>query len=177
MTRLLARSVAAALLASLAACSGDNEELSQWMEKQHQEVKPDVPPIYPPKKFDPQPYDGAAAVDPFGAQKMVATGAVAQKAPNPAVAREQKRPPEHLESFPVDSMVMIGSLLGKGGAHALLKVENLVYDVKVGDHLGQNYGEITKITESQITLREWVQDASGEWVERTTNLQLQEKAR
>jgi type IV pilus assembly protein PilP len=176
VNRLLLIGAASAAVFSLAGCSGDNEELVQWMEQQHKEVKPDVPPVYPPKKFDPQPYEGATGVEPFGTQKLVAAGAIT-KAPNAAVAREQKRAPEHLESFPIDSMQMVGSLLKAGRPHALLKVENLLYDVSVGNHLGQNFGEITRITENEITLREWVQDASGEWVERTTSLQLQEKAR
>jgi type IV pilus assembly protein PilP len=56
-------------------------------------------------------------------------------------------------------------------------VDALLYHVKVGDHIGQNYGRITSITETDIGLREIVQDAAGEWVERNTNLQLQEKGR
>jgi type IV pilus assembly protein PilP len=59
----------------------------------------------------------------------------------------------------------------------LLKVDNLLYQVKVGDYLGQNYGRILKITETEIALREIVQDAAGEWIERPGTLQLQEKAR
>lgn len=175
MKRLLGMTLAAALV-PLAGCSGDNEEIRQWMEQQHREVKPDVPPVYPPKKFDPQPYEGASAVEPFGSQKLIAAGA-STKVPNAAVAREQRRTPEHLESFPLDGMQMVGSLQKGGKPHALVKVENLLYDVTVGNHLGQNFGEITRITETEITLREWVQDAAGEWVERTTSLQLQEKAR
>jgi type IV pilus assembly protein PilP len=56
-------------------------------------------------------------------------------------------------------------------------VDNLLYQVKPGDYLGQNYGRITRITETQIVLREIVQDAAGEWIERPASLQLQEKAR
>jgi type IV pilus assembly protein PilP len=32
-----------------------------------------------------------------------------------------------------------------------------------------------KISETQVTLREIVQDAAGEWIERTATLELQEK--
>jgi len=52
-----------------------------------------------------------------------------------------------------------------------------LYQVKVGDYIGQNYGKITKISETDISFREIVQDAAGEWIERTSSLQLQEKAR
>ena len=177
MSRLLAPGAFAVLsLVSLAGCSGDNEEIRNWMEEQHKVVKPNVPPVYPPKKFDPQAYEGASGVEPFGTQKLVAAGATA-KAPNAAVAREQARAPEFLESFPLDSFQMVGSLMKSGHPHALVKVENVLHDVEVGKHMGQNFGVITRITETEITLREWVQDASGEWVERSTSLQLQEKAR
>ena len=75
------------------------------------------------------------------------------------------------------SMTMVGSVVKHGQPYALLKVDNLLYQVKVGDYLGQNYGKITKITETDISLREIVQDAAGEWIERGASLQLQERAR
>jgi len=40
--------------------------------------------------------------------------------------------------------------------------------------MGQNFGLITTITESQIQLRELIQDAVGDWTERQSTLQLQE---
>ena len=49
--------------------------------------------------------------------------------------------------------------------------------MKVGDYIGQNYGKITKISETDISLREIVQDAAGEWIERTGALQLQDPRR
>jgi type IV pilus assembly protein PilP len=49
--------------------------------------------------------------------------------------------------------------------------------VQVGNYLGQNYGRITAITETAIQLREIVQDATGDWIERATSLELQEEAK
>jgi type IV pilus assembly protein PilP len=49
--------------------------------------------------------------------------------------------------------------------------------VKPGNYLGQNYGKVTKISETEITLREIAQDAVGEWIERVVSLQLQEKSK
>ncbi len=72
---------------------------------------------------------------------------------------------------------MVGSVVRNGQPYALLRVDNLLYQVKQGDYLGQNYGKITKITETDVNLREIVQDAAGEWIERPSALQLQEKAR
>ena len=84
---------------------------------------------------------------------------------------------QELESYPLDSMSMVGSLQQAGKTHALLMVESRLHDVKIGDWIGQNYGQITAISDSQITLRETVQDPTGEWIERTSTLQIQEKAR
>ncbi len=82
-----------------------------------------------------------------------------------------------MEAYPLDSMTMVGSVVKTGRPYALLKVDSLLYQVKPGDYLGQNYGKITKISETGVSLREIVQDAAGEWIERTSALQLQEKAR
>ena len=69
---------------------------------------------------------------------------------------------------------MVGSLDKKDVPTALLKINNLIYPVRVGGYIGQNYGKIVKISENMIQLREIVQDATGDWVERTTSLDLQE---
>ena len=65
----------------------------------------------------------------------------------------------------------------KGVPFALLKVDNLLYQVKLGNYLGLNYGRVTQISETEVTLREIVQDALGEWIERIATLHLQEKAK
>jgi type IV pilus assembly protein PilP len=60
---------------------------------------------------------------------------------------------------------------------ALVKVGPLLYQVRPGDYLGQNYGRVVKIVENEITLREIVQDAIGEWIERPASLLLQERSK
>jgi type IV pilus assembly protein PilP len=164
-------------VALLAGCSAEQDELNAWMEQQRHEVRPSVTPLSPPQKFNPQAYSGMDGVEPFSVQKL--TGALRQEArqPNSAVAAELNRRKEPLESFPLDSMTMVGSVNKRGTPYALLKVDNLLYQVKAGEYLGQNFGKITRITETEITLREIVQDAAGEWIERPTTLQLQESGR
>jgi type IV pilus assembly protein PilP len=97
--------------------------------------------------------------------------------PNSLLAKEINRRKEPLEAYPLDSMSMVGSVTKAGRPYALLRVDKLLYQVKAGDYLGQNFGKITKISETDLSLREIVQDAAGEWIERTSALQLQEKAR
>jgi len=165
------------VLAGLAACSGSQDELQQWIEQQRREAKPNVSPLSAPKKFNPQAYLAGNSVEPFSTQKL--TVAIKQEArqSNSLLAAEINRRKEPLEAYPIDSMSMVGSVTKQGRPYALLKVDNLLYQVKQGDYLGQNYGKITKISETDISFREIVQDAAGEWIERTSSLQLQEKAR
>jgi type IV pilus assembly protein PilP len=171
--------VGAALLATLllAGCSAEQEELQQWMEQQKREVKPNVSPLIPPKKFDPQVYTQALAVEPFSRQKLTVALKQEARQPNSMLAAELNRRKEPLEAYPLDSMGMVGSVNKQGQPFALLRVDNLLYQVKVGDYIGQNYGRITKIAETEIAVREIVQDAAGEWIERPASLQLQERAR
>jgi type IV pilus assembly protein PilP len=166
-----------ALSLVLAGCGAGQDELQQWMEQQRREVKPSVQPLSPPKKFDPQPYVAAEAVEPFSTQKLSVAIKQEVRQPNSLLAAQLNRRKEPLEAYPLDSMSMVGSVVKDGRPVALLKVDNLLYQVKAGDHLGQNYGKITKIGETDLSLREIVQDAAGEWIERTSTLQLQERAR
>ena len=170
-------SAAALLLLGLGACGGETQELQDWMDQQRREVRPSVAPLAPPKKFNPVPYANAQQVDPFSNQKLSVALKQEARQPNSMLASELNRRKEPLEAYPLDSMGMVGSVQKQGRPFALLRVDNLLYQVKVGDYLGQNYGRITKIAETEIGLREIVQDAAGEWIERPAALQLQEKAR
>jgi len=174
-TRIWASLLAATFV--LAACGGDQDELQQWMEQQKREVRPSVEPLSAPKKFVPQPYTAAGAVEPFSTQKLTVALKQEARQPNSLLAAEINRRKEPLEAYPIDSMTMVGSVTRNGKPYALLKVDNLLYQVKPGDYLGQNYGKITKISETNVAYREIVQDAAGEWIERNSALQLQEKAR
>ncbi len=176
-TRIIVLCVATLLGAAMSGCSGEQDELQQWMEQQKREVKPSVQPLLQPKKFNPQPYASTSAVEPFSTQKLTVALKQEARQPNSLLAAEINRRKEPLESYPVDSMSMVGSVVRQGRQFALLRVDSLLHNVKVGDYLGQNYGKIVKISETNVSLREIVQDAAGEWIERVTAIQLQEKAR
>jgi type IV pilus assembly protein PilP len=179
---MMARLALAAGVALLLAACGtqDNEELQEWMKDQRTQIKPRVEPIPEPKKYTPQPYTQEAAVDPFSQQKLTQAlkrEAAQSSASTALITPELNRRKEPLESYPLDSMAMVGSLVKQGQPVALVKVDNLLYQVKPGNYLGQNYGRITKVGETEIELRELVQDSAGEWIERKATLQLQERSK
>ncbi len=170
--------VLGAITLGLAGCGASEEEqLQGWMTEQRNQTKSRVDRIPEPTKFSPQPYADEGAIEPFSSQKL--TQALrresTQSAANAAlIAPELARRKEPLEAYPLDAVAMVGSLLKLGQPVALVRVDNLLYQVKVGSYLGQNYGRITKVSDTGMTLREIVQDSGGEWIERTATLQLQE---
>ena len=182
--RLVHRSVGLVLLAaavsSLSGCAGsDQEDLQRWMVEQRNQVRPTVPPISEPKKFTPQAYTEGVQLEPFNMQKLTqALRRDSNQSVNSAlIAPELSRRKEALEAFPLDSMAMVGSLTRNGQPVALVTADKLLYQVRVGNHLGLNYGRITRISETELALREIVQDAAGEWIERVATLQLQERSK
>lgn len=166
---------------TLAGCSGNGQqELQDWMAQQRAQTRPKVDPLPEPKGYTPQAYTEGAATDPFSVQKLAQ--ALRREANRPSassalVAPELARRKEPLEAYPLDAMTMVGSMIKAGRPVALVRVDNLLYQVRPGQYLGQNYGKITKVTETEVTLREIVQDPAGEWIERPATLQLQERAK
>ena len=176
--QLLVVLVGAALLS---ACDSDETEIQKWMQQERAATKPNIQPIPEPKRFTPQVYQQEAQVEPFSSQKLtIALKRDAQQAGTASaalLAPELNRRKEPLEAYPLDAMVMVGSLMKAGQPVALVKVDNLLYQVRPGNYLGQNYGRITKVGETEVVLRELVQDAAGEWIERPATLQLQERSK
>ena len=166
------------VLAFLSGCvSSDEDQLKSWMTEQRNQVKSRIERIPEPTKFTPQAYSQEASTEPFSNQKL--TQALkrdsSQATSNVAlITPELARRKEPLEASPLDAVAMVGSLVKTGQPVALVRVDNLLYQVRVGNYLGQNYGRITKVSETGLSLREIVQDAAGEWIERTATLQLQE---
>lgn len=170
-----------ALMASLlASCSSQSEEeLKQWMVTERNSIRPNIKPIPEPIKFNPEAYKGESLEEPFSSAKLASILRSGQSAPlsnSALIETELARRKQPLEAYPLDVMAMVGSLSQDNQLVALVRVDSLLYQVRPGNYLGQNYGRVDKITETEIVLREIVQDAAGEWTERPAALQLQEEA-
>jgi type IV pilus assembly protein PilP len=175
--RLIPTAAAVALLVGCGASSED--ELRLWMLEQRNQMRPRVAPITEPKPYKAEEYTETTAIEPFSKEKLAAVFMrdVAPPATltSALIAPELARRKEALEAFPLDTMSLVGSLIQQGQPAALVRVDNLLDQVRLGSYLGMNYGKVVRITETEVTLREIVQDAVGEWIERPATLQLQEK--
>lgn len=158
----------------LAGCGDEQEELRGWMDQQRAAMPVIKDTIPPPKKFEPFRYDNAALADPFSQSKLALAIAQAAPAKTSGLRPDTSRRREVLESFPLDNIKMVGHLSNGKSDYALLQVESMVYQARVGNYAGQNFGRIVRVTESEVTLKELVQDAAGDWIERDTALRLLE---
>ncbi len=157
----------------LSACGdSDVQQVRTWMKDVEAQTRPTVKPLPEPKTFTPFAYAAGDVLDPFNASKLLTE--LAKSRPGGAQAPDQNRRKEFLESFPLDAMKMVGTMEKSKVVYGLVQIDRTVYQVKKGQYVGQNYGLITAVTEDGIAVREIVQDAAGDWVERMSKLELQE---
>ena len=157
----------------LAACGGgEYQDLKEELKKLTSDLRGKVAPLPVVKPYEPVPYKAYELPDPFGSAKIELVTKAAST--GGGLKPDMNRPKEPLEAFPLESVKVVGMLQTGKDAYALVRADASVYRVKVGNYLGQNFGLITGITDAQIQLRELVQDASGDWSERVSTLQLQE---
>lgn len=130
------------------------------------EAPPDVKP------YEPFVYDNSAGLgDPFKPRTQARQPGEKAGVNQPNLERHK----EELEEFPLDSLKMVGYLYIHGTANAqIMAPDGKIHNVKTGNYMGQNFGQITSITETEIKLKEMVQDSTGDWSERTSSLQLAE---
>lgn len=162
-------------LAILVSGCGDagHGEIKQWMEDSSRDLKGGVPPLPELKPFPVVSYEATEAVDPFNALRIEPE----RKDGGGANKPDFDRPREQLESYPLESINFLG-LVDKAknrNKHAVVQADGVLFQVGKGNYMGQNFGRIVDITNSEIVLREIVQDPSGQtsdWVERQMTLQL-----
>lgn len=176
--RLPVRALLLLCAACLAACSSEeHEDIKQWMKEASQGMRGKVPPLPELKPFPIVSYDAADQPDPFSPTRIEP-----EKKEGRGKQPDFNRPREQLENYPLESISFIGIVTKEKSKarYALVQVDGVVYQVGKGNYMGQNFGKIVDISDTEITLIETVQDPTGQstdWVERPMTLQLVEGAK
>lgn len=162
----------------LAACAGgEHEDLRKWMDENTRDFRGRVEPIPEVTAYEPVPYQVEALVDPFRASKIEpetrGRGGVGRDGVFQPDFEARELRNSVLEKYPLESLSMIGRLVINNRPIAVIKYEDNVRQVKVGDYIGLDFGMVTEITESEVKLRELIQDSAGDWSERQSSLFLQ----
>jgi type IV pilus assembly protein PilP len=153
----------------LAACGEGYSDLRQFVKDSDKSVVRKIDPLPQVRPFAPFAYEGFDLPDPFKPRKL----AVKQNEGG-GLAPDLNRRKEPLEAFPLEQLKMVGTLTQTGVTYALVRAEKTLYRVKKGNYLGQNFGLITEITDTEVKLKEIVQDTAGDWTERQSVLPLLE---
>jgi len=154
----------------VAACGGEShQDLRAWMQDQGKNVKGKLDPLPQVKPYEPFAYNAFDLPDPFRPRKIEPLKGSSKLAPD--LARRK----EPLEAFPLESLQMVGTLQRGKNTFALVRTtEKDIYQVKIGNYMGQNFGVVVGIGDADIKLKELVQDGAGDWTERSSTLQLAE---
>lgn len=154
----------------LAGCSGEeHQSMRAWMDGEAKGMQGRIQPLPKLMQFPVVDYDVMAMVDPFQTARLDP-----EKRDSKRKEHETRRK-EPLEAYPLETLKMVGMMMMNGKPVALVQADRTVHQIKAGNYLGQNFGVITKITENDLTLKELVEDANGDWVERFSTMQLQEQ--
>lgn len=158
------------LATTLVACGGDEgDDLDKFMATAANDMGKGVEPLPEVLPYSPLQYNADGTLsDPFKARKALSKAGALQPNTN--------RPKEALEAFPLESLKYVGSLSKNKSTYALIKTpDNTIQQVKTGNYVGPNFGLVTQINESDIVVKEIVQDdLTGDWVERNASINLQE---
>lgn len=156
---------------ALAACSGEqHSDLKQFVKDSDNLPRGRIPPLPDAKPYEPFTYDAYNLTDPFRPRKIEPPKTAAVPG---SLQPDFSRRREPLEAYPLENLKMVGTLQQKKDIFALIRTpDNNLFRVKAGNYLGQNFGRINTISESNIKLKEIVQDSSGSWEEKEQVLQL-----
>jgi type IV pilus assembly protein PilP len=168
MKRLL---VPIAVVAVLASCSSELDDLKSFVRDSEKGLPRRIEPLPPVKPFEPFAYEGFDLPDPFKPRKL----SPPKEGAGGGLAPDLNRRKEPLEAFPLEQLKMVGTLSQDKDTYAIVRADKTLYRVKKGNYMGQNFGLITDVTESEIKLKEIVQDSAGDWAERQSVLPLLEE--
>ena len=162
------------LLASilLTGCGGEEfQDLRDFVKNSGADMRGKIPPPPEVKLYEPFVYDNEANLpDPFQPRKpdlRSGRGGINQP--------DLERPKEALEEFPLENLRMVGYLFQNKTGYAVIRApDGKLHRIKAGNYIGLNFGLIKEINETEVIVKEVVQDSAGDWSDRISSLQLLE---
>jgi type IV pilus assembly protein PilP len=143
------------------------DDLKQFVNDSGEGLRGKIEPLPEIKPYVSFAYDAFDLPDPFKPRKLQPGKGGSGLQP------DLNRAKEKLEEFPLENLKMVGTLRQNEVNYGLVRTsDGSLYRVKIGNYMGQNFGIITKITDTEIVMTEIVQDSTGNWIERNTSINL-----
>lgn len=155
----------------LAGCGGEEfQDLRDFVKNAGADMRGKIPPPPEVKPYEPFVYNNEANLpDPFKPRKPEL-----RSGRRPGINQPDfDRPKEALEEFPLEGIKMVGYLYQNGIGHAVVRApDGKLHRVKAGNYIGMSFGLIEEVTDAKVTIKEMVQDSTGDWSERVSSLKL-----
>lgn len=157
----------------LGGCAQSRDELETYIASVKQRPGKPLPPLPKMQEFESFEYAAQAMRDPFSQvasdRRDQPDAVAAGSGPRP----ERNRRKDELESFPLDSLDMVGTMGSEANIFGLVKdPSGVVHRVKPSNYLGQNDGKIVGVYEDRIELVELFPNGLGGWEERRSAIAL-----
>lgn len=167
------------LLFLLTGCNNGLKDIDDFMDRQKNIPVPPIDPLPQLKPHEVFEYNANGSRDPFSndleiveANDLNESSTFAEDGKGPDLTRRK----EFLESFPLDSLVMVGTYQQEDEYWALVvDPEGTIHRVSVGHYIGHNHGKVVNINESEVRIVEWLNDGLGAWREREAAMALREE--
>lgn len=157
---------------TLSACGNEtHSDLELFVKNSGNGLRGQVVPVPEVQPYSHFPYTAFEIPNPFKPRKNKLANS-----DGGGLQPDFSRRKEPLEKFSLESLKMVGSLEQDEKSFALIKApDSTLHRVKQGGYLGQNFGLISDISESEVNLKEIVQDSTGDWSERISTLMLEDQ--
>jgi len=156
---------------ALAACGADMDDLDEYINKTKAKPGGRIEPLPEITPYEVFTYiaDAQGMRSPFVPDTPQASSGTGGTRP------DLDRSREYLESFPLDTLGMVGTLnLGDTNYGLIQTADGLIHRVVPGNFMGQNDGRITEISESEVALVEIISDGIGGYIERDAAVGLED---
>lgn len=163
--------IALVSLLLLAGCGGEEyQDLRDFVKNSGADMRGKIEPPPEVKPYEYFAYNNETNLpDPFKPRKQELRSGGSTGINQP----DFDRPKEALEEFPLESLKMVGYLyMNKVGYAVIRATDTKLYRVKAGNHMGTNFGLVEEVSDTEVKVKEMVQDSAGDWTERLSSLQL-----
>ncbi len=161
---------------ALTACNNSNvKDLQSYVDEVKSQQQSKIEPLPEFAPYETYLYSAVSERDPFSPPNNKRPRNENAQSSGNGLSPDFNRARETLESEPLDSLRMVGTLEKTGNTFALIRMsDSTIHRVKPGNYAGQNYGKIVQISESTIDVTEIIPDGLGGWMERQASLALSE---
>ncbi len=169
--------VGCVFISLLTGCANDDfNDLTKYIAEVKARPKGTIEPLPEIKVIEPFIFKPNGLRNPFRPVEKITDNDILDIAAGNGIRPDNTRRKEELESYPLDTLRMVGTLTIKNGLWGLVKAsDGTIHRVQVGHHMGTNYGKIIRIREDRIELMEIVPDNKpGLWREQQASLALAE---